>query len=249
MTTPAATVLTELLWTARQTGTPLEAVPPQAAITSEEEAYAVQGAIAARLGPRAGYKIGRKGAGAPVVHAPLFTTHWHASGVTLGARESRVFVVESELMFRFAHNLPARATPYTRAEIRAALSAVMPVFELVDSRYAFFPDMGPLYGLADNQSHAAMVVGAELPLPDREDWEALAFTYRVNGVVEKQGVGGNVVGDLIDVMQAAINAGLAIKAGECITTGSFTGMPVLPAGATAEAEFEGFGAVRLTRAG
>jgi 2-keto-4-pentenoate hydratase len=63
--------------------------------------------------------------------------------------------------------------------------------------------------------------------------------------------GGNAAGDLVDLIACLANdlsaAGLGLRAGDLVTTGTFNGMYPLEPGHTVSAAFAGIGEVSLTR--
>jgi 2-keto-4-pentenoate hydratase len=247
-TTQASAVdsLAALLIEAHGSRRPLVDLPASATITAVSDAYAVQTKVAATLGPHMGWKIGRR-TDRPTNRAPLFTTKIFASGTVVPDAAFFTWIVESELMFRIGRDLPPRADTYSRAEVIAATSGVCPVFEIVDSRFAAYPDISPTLQLADGLSHGAMVVGREVPLSATVDYLDQPIIFKINGAVQIDQRGGNPAGDIFDLVVWAANQPEGLTAGECVTTGSYTGMPILPPGAIAEAVFDGIGSVNLTR--
>ena len=88
-------------------------------------AYAIQHAVMAELGAIGGWKVSPFGAdGAPPMCGPLPASGIVTSPATLkpGAHAQRA--VEAELCARIGADLPPRGTPYTRAEITAAIAAM-----------------------------------------------------------------------------------------------------------------------------
>ena len=56
----------------------------------------------------------------------------------------KVGLIEPEIAFVIAHDLPPRATPYSDAEIRAAIGEARMVLELITTRYADKASATPL---------------------------------------------------------------------------------------------------------
>ena len=133
----------------------------------------------------------------------------------------------------------------------AAVGEVVAVFEIVDSRFAAWPDLTPELALADLQSHGALVVGSAVPMPPDPDFAETPVRLAIDGstVVERRG--GNPAGDILDLLAwlASVLAadGKALRAGDLVTTGSTTGLLPLPPGSRAEAEFAGIGRVAVAR--
>lgn len=245
--TGAVARLADLLARSLETGTPIAAIPPDARITSPAEAYRVQGLL--RLGPIAGWKVGRKSPTATPIRAPLPAARLHRSGVTLP--RDGLWRLEAELAFRLARDLPPTDHAYDRSAVAAAVGEVVAVFEIVDSRFAAWPDLAPELALADLQSHGALVVGSAAPMPPDASFAETPVRLVIDGrtVVERRG--GNPAGDILDLLAWLANAlaaaGKPLRAGDLVTTGSTTGLLPLPPGSRAEAEFAGIGRVAVAR--
>lgn len=213
------------------------------------EAYAVQRLVAGRRGRVRGWKVGRTDPSAPITCGPVLDTMAFDSGVTLPRASQRLWLVEAELVFRFGRDLPPRERPYTQAEVRNAIADVRPGIELVDSRLAGWAEAPPLLKLADLQSHGALILGAPASALPPEPWHRRTLRLTVGGTSVVDGEAANPAGDLLDLMtlladHLAATAG-GLRAGDLVTTGSFSGATPLAAGATAEAAFDGMGAVSL----
>ena len=219
-------------------------------IEAESDAYRVQALVAAGLGPVVGWKVGRKSPQAAPICAPLFASRMHPSGTSLARDAFRLWRIEAELAFRLAQDLPPVAQPRGRDEVLAAVGEVLAVFEIVDSRYAAWPDMAPAMLLADLQSHGAMVIGASIPMPAASALESVHARLDIDGARLVDG-GGNPAGDIIDLLVWVANhpapGGRSLRAGDLVTTGSFTGLATLQPGGPAEARFSGIGSVSVTR--
>src|SRR5471032_2823748 len=147
----AATLLIE----ARKSGKGLAGLPADCRPDSADEAYAIQDAVAHRLGAIQGWKTGAPGPDAEPAYAPIFTV---ISGPgRFPAVTQRLFGIEAEMAFRLARDLPKRDKPYTRDEIVAAIASMHPAVELVDTRFADFTKIDALSKVADNQSNGALI--------------------------------------------------------------------------------------------
>ena len=111
--------------------------------------------------------------------------------------------------------------------------------------------MAPAMLLADLQSHGAMVIGSSVPMPSAPAFETMHVQLDIDGVRVVDG-GGNPAGDVIELLVWLANrpapGGRSLRAGDLVTTGSFTGVQALPPGGRAEARFAGVGVVSVTRA-
>lgn len=249
MTADAARVsrLTALLLDARAQARTLAQVPADLVPADEAEAYRVQALVAARVGRIAGWKVGARAPGAPPTCAPLLEP---LMGQPASGRG--LFRIEAELVFRIGRALPPTGRAYGRSEVVAALAGVQAGIEVVDSRCAAWPALDPRLGIADHLAHGAMVLGSGAAVRDASYAEP-HVSLTVDGRTVLDQVGGNTAGDPLDLVVWLANR-LAdgeggLRAGDLVTTGSFTGMTELAPGATARARFAGIGEVAVTRPG
>lgn len=243
--------LPDLLHEAASSGRPIEAVPAALVPSAPAAAYRVQSALAATIGPAIGWKVGRKSPEGPITRAPLFGSRTFPSGTAFPRDAFRLWRIEAELIFRIARDLgPGRS--YARADIEGAIDQVSAAFEIVDSRLAAWPDAPPLLQLADLQSHGAMVIGSgTAPFGGGETYDTIPIRMSVDSEIILDQRGGNAAGDLVDLIACLANqlseAGLGLRAGDLVTTGTFNGMYPLEPGRTVTAGFAGIGEVSLTR--
>lgn len=248
MPTPSSTTLTDLLLSVRAGHTsPPATVDPALAPPDAARAYAVQDAVRQGLGPIVGWKVGASGPQAEPAAAPIHATTLFDTGATVPHGLCRHLGVEGEIGYRFAHALPARPEPYTRAEVLAAIGTVHPMIEIVDTRFEKPGSQHPLLHLADQQSHGALIAG-----PGQSAWQAIdPVTARVivsiDGKVAVDHAGGNAAGDplrlLVWLANHASLRGMGIGAGCLVTTGSATGTIFVAHGTDVEARFPAIGTV------
>ncbi len=151
--------------------------------------------------------------------------------------------IEPELAFRLARPL---AGTVTAVQARAAVQAVAPALEIVDSRYVNFrfslPDV-----IADNSSSAAFVVGEWQPLPD--DLARPGIRLCFNGVPVESGTGAAIMGDpllsLVAAARLAAAQGLRLEAGWVVMAGGATAARELAGEVRVSAEVEGLGSATL----
>ncbi len=240
----------QLLLGARRSGVPLRELPEEVAPTSVEEAYAIQDAIARILGGVAGWKVGSKGPQQEPSCAPLFAAGIRHSGCTFLPRDCRLRGVEGEIAVRLNRDLPQRQADYTAAEVVAAIGEVLPAIEVVDSRFADMKQQDAFSLLADSLSNAGLVLGQAgeglLPRDPAQQHAEIFFNQRRMA----GGAGGNTAGDLVRLLvwlanHVAKRAG-GLRAGEVVTTGSWTGMLFTEPHAHVKAVLAGCGEVELT---
>jgi 2-keto-4-pentenoate hydratase len=225
-------------------------------LTSISEAYEVQKHIVslANLEPF-GWKVGATskvvqeivGTDEPAT-APMFKNHRFESGSCIGIFEAFDIGVESEFAFRISRDLPARNEPYCRDEVLSAVASVIPAMEVVGCRFeGGFTNMGAVRLIADMTAHSEWVGGDE-----KENWLGMDFREHPvrlfkNGEQVAEGVGANVMGDPLNVLNWAANhlsrLGYGIKKGEVISTGTCTGVIPASPGQALIADFGDLGRV------
>lgn len=113
----------------------------------------------------------------------------------------------------------------TIEEVMDATEYVLPVMEIVDSRFENFnfklPDV-----VADNSSSSRYIVGSKLTRPGNIDLAVLGVTLSFNGEVVDQGTGAAVLGhpanSVIRLAKMLDRHGEKIHAGQIILTGGIT---------------------------
>jgi 2-keto-4-pentenoate hydratase len=250
MTGPREAILLEaadLLLDARRTGHTLTDLPPELQPADLAEAYFIQDTLAEAYGPIGGYKIGAPTLEATPVFAPMPQAWMAASGSTLTGNRYRG--LEAEIAFLVGQDLPPRAEPYTREEALAAMASCHPVIEILESGLTDPMQAAKLAAMADLQMHGGFVYGPAFPDWHKVDFHAETVVLAVNGVIRVEGVGSNTSGDLLRLLPWLANEGAArtsgLRAGQWITTGSWTGYTLADAGSTAAASFGSAGHVDL----
>lgn len=237
----------DTLVNARRTHTPIAELPPDLQPTSLEEVAVVHTHIAEAYGEIGGWKIGAPSADATPFFAPMPRAWMASSGAILYGQTYRYRVLEAEIAFCLGADLPRRTQPYTRDEVLAAVASCHPVIEELESGLIDPKAANNFSALADLQMHGAFIYG-----PAYTDWRSLDFsqesvTLAINGVVQVERTGSNTSGDLLRLLPYLANEGAArtggLRAGQWITTGSWTGNTPAPPSSTAEARFAHAGSV------
>ena len=247
----------DMIVAARRSGTLIHALPQDLTPVTLADGYSVQDEVRRRWSDRvAGWKAGATAAAVQQRFAlsepfagPFFAGDVAESLARLPAARFAHLAIESEFAFRFDQPLAPRAGRYGRDEIVAAIDAVMPAFEIVSPRFPdFLFDRAPL-AVADCGLNAAFVFG-EITT----DWRDLDFASHtvvldVAGTERARGTGAAVLGNPLNVLDWAVNhlseRGIAIEAGQIISTGTTTGIIHLAPGETARADFGALGMVEL----
>jgi 2-keto-4-pentenoate hydratase len=198
------------------------------------EAYRVQLGVLARAQAegekQAGWKIGLT---ADAVRGPygvtepvfgyLLQSRQFPSGHRFQVADLIKPAIESELCFTLKQGL--RGPGVSREQVLAALAAVAPAFEIVDLRGNMAADL-PL-GVADNVSQWAYVTGTEVrPYPQDLDLGEVRVEVRRNGETVSQGRGVDLIDNQLQSLAWLANTlatyGVALEAGQCVISGSFT---------------------------
>jgi 2-keto-4-pentenoate hydratase len=245
MTNQEIDACVDVLSQARLSGKWIEALP--AAPSSAAEAHLIQDRVATALGEAVGaFKINALPGDEPT-RGLIYARMIRPSPARIAPAEAPHLGVEAEIAFRFTRDLPARETPYRREEAAEAMSA-LPAIEVVSSRFREPRARPPLEQLADCLINGALVPGRETREWSRLDLARLQVTLRVNGetAVRRQGghAGDDPLGFAVALVNAMRGAG-GVKAGQIVTTGSWTGLQFLKPGDRCSIDFEGLGGAEV----
>jgi 2-keto-4-pentenoate hydratase len=226
--------------------------------TSAEEAYAVQDAVIRLLGhPVAGYKVGSTSKEAQRIlgtsepgSCPVPAPYLFASPARIALVPDQMPAIEGEFAFRLGRDLPARDADYTRTEVAEAIDAVAGAIEVVGTRIeGGLAGKGRYFVTADCGANLALVVGDWTT-----DWTSLDLTshrvaVRIDGVPAGEGTGARALDDPMNVMVWLANhqsqRGLGLKAGQCVSTGTCTGLAPVRPGNRVIADFGGLGIIEI----
>ena len=249
----------DLLWANWQDGGAIDDLPPGLSPGSRGEGYAVQALLEERSEkPLFGWKIAatsKAGQDHIAVTGPmagrLLAESVFEDGATLDLAGNRMRVAEPEFAFRFARDLPPRQTPWSVDEVLDAVATLHPAIEIPDSRFADFITAGEAKLIADNACGHQFVLGAAT----NADWRAIDLAghkvqAEVAGRYERDGEGANVLDDpraaLAWLVNEVTGMGIAVKAGEVVTTGTcMTPLEIRP-GDHVKVDFGVLGAVGLS---
>ncbi len=215
---------------------------------SLNEAYAVQDAMAARMGPIGGWKIGAPSPEATPMFGPMPLRNGFVKTGGEMKEPRRLRGVEAEIGFLLRRDLPARATPYSREEILGAIGSVHPVIEVLESAFVAPDEAGQLAMVADLQMNGGFVHG-----PACEAWQSIDIAAEelevvIDGVVRWSGAGKNTNGpDLLRLVDFLVNDAQwrtgGLEVGQWITTGSWMGKLLAMRRSSVEVRFAHFGTV------
>jgi 2-keto-4-pentenoate hydratase len=232
----------ELFVAARRTGKLIDALPAACQPQTLDDAFAIQDAVIAALRETvAGFKVavvdGR------VVRGPIFASRVFDSPAKIAAAAMPLLGIEGEIAFRLEHDLPAGR--YSYDDVATAVTAFAAI-EVVDSRFRSYPDVPLQDRNADFVSNGGFVRGPSAPNWRALDLKNIAVTLTIDGQERLKRNGGHMAGDPLLPAVALVNdLPNGMKAGQFITTGTYTGLERAKAGQAAVVTFAGFGSVEV----
>jgi 2-keto-4-pentenoate hydratase len=237
-----------LLLDARRTNTPIDDLPGALRPVTLDEAYFVQDRLALAYGKIGGWKVGAPTADATPMFAPMPLAWIASNDAVLGGRH-RFRGLEAEIAFLMGNDLPPRESSYSRDEVIAAIASCHPAIEVIESGLVDPMKATKLSMIADLQMHGAFVYGAAVA-----NWKIIDFSKEhvvlaVDGVVRVERTGSNTSGDLMRLLPWLANEGASrtggLKAGQWVTTGSWTGLSLGMARSRVDVTFSTAGEVHL----
>jgi 2-keto-4-pentenoate hydratase len=237
-----------LLLDARRTNRPIDDLPAGLRPVTLDEAYFVQDRLALAYGEIGGWKVGAPTAEATPMFAPMPLAWIASNDARLGGRH-RFRGLEAEIAFQIGKDLPPREKAYSGEEVMAAIATCHPAIEVIESGLTDPLKAEKLSMIADLQMHGAFVYGAAVANWQRIDFSKEHVVLAVDGVVRVERTGSNTSGDLMRLLpwlanEAAVRTG-GLKAGEWITTGSWTGLTLAIACSAVNVQFSAAGEVDL----
>lgn len=245
-----------ILWQHWQQRTRIDELPADCRPQTRAEGYAVQNEVVRVSGQAvAGWKIAASSvAGQKHINvdgplaAPLLANRVFEDGAALSLDGNIMTCAEGEFSFRFGASLPKRESPYTTAEVLAAVESLHPGIEVPDSRYKDFARVGAPQLIADTACSCWYVLGA----PAADSWQSRDLithpvtAYR-NGEQAAVGSGANVLGDPRVALTWVVNElrtfGDGVRAGQFVTTGTCVVPVKIAPGDRVRADFGELGAV------
>ena len=237
-----------LLAEARRSGPTLEAFPASCRPLSLDVAHAIQLATAECIGDSiGGWKVGATPEGR-LARGALLRSRLVPGGSRVEASTLPLLGVECEIAFRFDRDLGPRSPAYTYEEVADAVTA-LPGIEIVDSRFVGYPKAPLLDRVADCMSNGAFILGTP-----RADWREfdladLDAELAIGGRTIVRRTGGHPAQDPLLPAVALVNdlrSSVGVRAGEIVTTGTYTGLNFALPGQRVVAIFHGFGTAEVT---
>ena len=260
---PIAHDAARLLWSCRESGTVLDALPPELRPHDAVAAHAIQAALPAVAGrPVVGWKIAATSAAGQAhiqVDGPLpgriLDTFVQPIGTTFSLAGNRMRVVEPEFAFRIGTSLPARSAPYAVDEVRAAVESLHPAFELPDSRFADFAQAGKAQLIADDACCGQFAFGPAAPAAwrscDLAAHQVQATIFGADGRVRytRDGEGRALLGDPLTALTWLANElsalGIGLRSGDWASCGTCMVPLAILVGDRVVADYGVFGRIEM----
>jgi 2-keto-4-pentenoate hydratase len=237
-----------MLLDARRTNSPIDDLPPALRPTTLEEAYLIQDRLALAYREIGGWKVGAPTADATPMFAPMPRAWIAANDAELAGRH-RFRGLEAEIAFLMGKDLPPRKNAYSRDDVVAAITSCHPAIEVIESGLTDPLKAERLSMIADLQMHGGFVYGAAVPHWQKIDFSKEHVVLAVDGVARVERTGSNTSGDLMRLLPWLANEGASrtggLKAGQWVTTGSWTGLSQAIEGSRVDVAFSTAGEVRL----
>lgn len=217
---------------ARSALPPADCRPPTLA-----DAYAVQDAVFAQLGPVGGWKVSPAKPGAEPTIAPLLAAGVRGTGSTAPVPSTLPVKVEVEIAFRLPDGL-AGAAP-ARAEL-AGLIELVPLIEIVaiDLPQDEHPTGHDV--IAAGAYNQGVVIGTPVRNWQRIDWSGWQVALSIDGARLYSWAGPVDLDALVDLVHWSVGHLLAkgpIAPGAVITTGALNGATQVSGNVRVEADF------------
>lgn len=248
----------DLLWRCWGEGRCIDALPDDLRPRDRREGYAIQALVERRTAmPLYGWKIAATSTAGQAhigVDGPLagrlLAERVVADGGELSLAGNRMRVAEPEFAFRIGRALPPRDTPWTVAEVMAAVEDLHPAIEIPDSRYTDFVTAVAPQLIADNACAHQFVLGPPAPSSWRDlDLAAYPVRARAGDGPWQSGSGANVLGDprlaLTWLANELSGLGIPLGAGQIVTTGTCMAPLAIAPGDLVTADFGRLGMVTL----
>lgn len=218
---------------ARTARHPGERLPKECRPADVKDALAIQERVRELLGAEiGGWKCSVPSAAREIAAAPIFaSTITSNSPCTILPIEGKARI-EPEIAFVIGRDLPPRATPYSDAEVRAAVRETRAVLELIGPRYADPAAVSYPEFLADSIANQGLFVGPAVAGRLELDLEAFRIGIDTpNGALlvrDGEHPDGHPLRPLVWLANHLASHGAGLTAGQVVTTGSYCGMVDVP---------------------
>ncbi|WP_313067000.1 2-keto-4-pentenoate hydratase [Achromobacter animicus] len=249
---PGSVDAARFLIAARQSGIAGPRLPAECRPQSLGQAFAVQQRTAELLRETRQDSIAAWKSALPspekTVVAPIYASGTADAAAGPIAAGSDIVRIEPEIAFELARDLPPRDTPYTDAEIDAAVGGARLALEVLGCRYAS-PEHASLPELlADHMFNQGLVLGPRISSPDAAPG-CMTITLKVDGVEVEQHAGihpnDRPKAGLYWLANFLREQGLGLTAGQHVITGSYAGFLDVPANKDVELSYGDLGVLKV----
>jgi 2-keto-4-pentenoate hydratase len=223
----------QFLAAARRTGKPGARLPEAIRPVDLDSALVIQRRVVALLGQVVGgWKCSVPSAVRALNVAPIFASTIFRTSPCAIATTGTIARIEPEIAFVMGRDLPQRDTPYTEAEVRAAIAEPRLVLELLGTRYAdpgaaSWPEM-----MADFVQNQGLFVGPLFPSGLEAPLASFPITIRTQTAALSTHDGrhgdGHPLRPLYWLANFLAGRNEGLRAGQVVTTGSYAGAIEVP---------------------
>ena len=227
-----------------------ERIPQSIRPRDTDTALAIQRRVTELLDlPVGGWKCSQPTAERPVAMAPIYAATIFTSSpcpILPIAGKARV---EPEIAFVMGRDLPPRTTPYSEAQVRAAIREPRLVLELIGPRYAdpaaaSFDEL-----LADGINNQGLFVGPAAKDALAQSLEHIAIAVESAGGSLHAAPGrhpdGHPLRPLVWLANFLAQHDNGLRAGQMVTTGSYCGVVDVPLNTPISVRFATLGVLRV----
>jgi 2-keto-4-pentenoate hydratase len=250
-----ATRLAALLFEAYKSGRKLAQLPDDLRRQKMEEGLAAQAALERLIGkPIGAWKVGIP-AGETPYHGAIFEGAIAKAPAVFKIPQSQdpatqvITMAEGEIAFTLCKDLPPRDRPYSTTEVLDAVDSACIAIEILQSRLPDFLAAPTAERVADGLGNGGFIIGAPV-----KGWQGIDRTkvhagLTINGkVLVDHVIGKKGLVDPVALLEwLANNTGHrgGLRAGQVVTTGSWTGTEVVHPGDLVVARIDGLGSVEV----
>jgi 2-keto-4-pentenoate hydratase len=217
---------------------------------SLEDAYRIQDeAIAGWDRPVVGWKVGRvlpphaQRFGTDRLAGPIFSMMAALDGKTpaLPIFAKGFAAGEAEFLLRIGSSPPAEKLDFALDEAAELIDAVHVGIEIASSPLRTINELGPVAVVSDFGNNNGLLVGPAIPDWDASNFESWPVTTLIDGVEVGQGTASafpnGAIGSARFLFEHMARRGIALRAGQWISSGAVTGVHDACPGQTVEARF------------
>ena len=180
----------------------------------------------------------------------LLSPFVYQSPARVNAHDFSMRVIEAEFSFQLKDNLPREGAPYDRESVAAAVAAILPSIELVDTRYTVWTEVPIPCLISDNGCNSGWVRGKAIEAWQHIDLASHEVRLKVNGVETLHGSGAAVLGhplnSLVWLANTLCEQGKQLMAGDLVSTGVCTDIYLAEPGDHIVADFGTLGIAEVS---